>query len=369
MSNILFYGPFNQRSRDNETLMLAFKKQGHNIIFLTQFEGKEIVPFLRSNGINAYSYKTSSSSTFFYFLKHVLYLIRFCRNNKVDIMYSHLEPGNFVSSIAQYFISAKVFICRHHINEGKLYNFDNDLHYKMTYSLAKNIIVVSEHARRYMIHEEKINAQKITHINLSYDFSLYPKPTDLAAKNLRKEFTCSVLLVSLCRLTKYKRPDVAINTLNSLLKRGLNAKLVILGQGEMENELKKQIIKLKLQGKVIMPGYVNNVLEYLHSADYLLHPSLLDSSCVAVKEAGLLKKPVIVCKGVGDFDETINHNVNGFIVSADSFMDEAAEIIFNTRNDKEFLNSIGQTLHDDILRLFSIESILPQYELLNSVRH
>ena len=40
--NILFYSSFNARARDAETLMLAFKKQGHRVVSLTQAEGKPI---------------------------------------------------------------------------------------------------------------------------------------------------------------------------------------------------------------------------------------------------------------------------------------------------------------------------------------
>ena len=56
MANILFYVPFNQRSRDTESVMLAFRKQGHTVICLSQLEGYLINDFLNAHGITAVSH-------------------------------------------------------------------------------------------------------------------------------------------------------------------------------------------------------------------------------------------------------------------------------------------------------------------------
>ncbi|NJM26390.1 MAG: hypothetical protein HC859_13810 [Bacteroidia bacterium] len=45
MKRILFYSPFNQRSRDTESLMIAFKQMGHRVLSLSQQEGHIINDF------------------------------------------------------------------------------------------------------------------------------------------------------------------------------------------------------------------------------------------------------------------------------------------------------------------------------------
>lgn len=367
MSRILFYSPFNQRSRDTESLMLAFRKQGHQVTSLTQQEGFLINDFLTGSGIEALSYVVPGPrSGWKYYLHHLVYFIRFCRSRNIDVVYSHLEPGNFVASIGQYFIKASVYLCRHHIDEGNLYSFDRDLYYRITYRLARKIIVVSEHARQYMIKKEKIRSEKILHINLAYDFALYPTPDVDAVNAIRAQFRSEVLLVSACRLTQFKRPEVLILTLRMLRDNGVDAKLILLGKGEMQQGLERLVEKFGLKEFVFMPGHVNNVLEYMAAGDFFLHPSLLDSSCVAVKEAGLVAKPVIVCNGIGDFEDYIRHGKNGFTVSPDAFASEATEIIKARYADSARLHEVGALLKSDVKRLFSIDNILPQYETLNS---
>ena len=114
-----------------------------------------------------------------------------------------------------------------------------------------------------------------------------------------------------------------------------------------------------------MPGFVSNVLEYIAAGDFFLHPSLLDSSCVAVKEAGLVSKPVIVCKGIGDFEDYIINGKNGFAVNQESFSEEATDIIVKHQKEAEYLKVVGMNLKRDVLGLFSIENILPYYTSLN----
>lgn len=361
MKNILFYGPINNRSRDNETLMLAFEKKGYKVFFITQLEGHEIVNFLNENGVQAFSFQSKTSNRLFSFIKHLLYIIPFCYKHKINIVFSHLEPANFIASIAQFFIKAKVYLVRHHINEAKLYSFDKSLSYQLTYLLAKRIIVVSDHAKRYMVKEEGISSNKIQHINLAYDFSLYAKPDIEKSNEIRKEIDAQVVLISICRFTKYKRPDLSIFTLNELVNKNIDAKLILLGQGEMKEEMEVLIDKLNLQGKVFMKGYVNNVLDYLLASDFLLHPSLLDSSCVVVKEAGLVQKPVITCEGVGDFDEYIIHKENGFKVSSENFIEEASALVSQYYTEESEKNRIGKNLQKSILNLFDINVVLPEY--------
>jgi glycosyltransferase involved in cell wall biosynthesis len=114
-----------------------------------------------------------------------------------------------------------------------------------------------------------------------------------------------------------------------------------------------------------MPGFVSNILDYMTAGDFFLHPSLLDSSCVAVKEAGLVRKPVIVCKNIGDFEDYIVFGKNGFTVSQETFSVEAAAIIIKHRNNTAYLKEVGMNLRNDVVRLFSIENVLPYYAPLN----
>lgn len=367
MARILFYGPFNQRSRDTESLMIAFRQAGHQVLLLTQQEGHLINDIVASRGVASYSKVFSGPrSGAWYFFRHILYFIFFCWKHRIEIVYSHLEPANFVASVSQFFVRARVHLCRHHIDEAALYQFNSDLYYTLTYRLARSIIVVSRQARNYMIEKEGVSPGKISHINLAYDFSLYDKPDKDRAAEIKTAYKCAVLLITVARLTRYKRPEMSVQVVRRLREHSVDAKLILLGIGEMEGELRSMINDYQLSDRVVMPGYVSNVLDYMAAADYLLHPSVLDSSCVTVKEAGLARLPVMVCRGVGDFDDYIEHGVNGFVFDADHFVEGAtSEIEMAMAGKVGYRELMAERLYRSVMDRFSIENVMQQYSALN----
>ena len=364
--NILFYSSFNARARDAETLMLAFKKQGHRVVSLTQAEGKPINDILRNAGIQALSYNIESTNSFSFILRHMLYLIKLCKRENIEVIYCHLEPSSFIGVLSQYFLRAKVYLCRHHIDEAMLYGFNKSLSYRLTYTLAKKVIVVSEKARQFMIESEGISPKKIIHINLAYDFSLFSKPNSENVKAIQLKFNASILLVTVGRLTKFKRPELSIEVLKVLKQNGFDAKLIILGNGELYDDIHQIILDEELRDRVFLTGHVPNVLEYMAAATFLLHPSVLESSCVAVKEAGLVNLPVIVCKNVGDFDDYMVNEENGFVVEKDNFVNQAANIVQTYANDNNKRKKITSKLNEDVIRIFSVDHIIDSYSSLNA---
>lgn len=352
---ILFYSIIPFTSKDQLTLMKEFKRKGFQVYFLNKVRSENFREELNVLNIPYFEYENTFLSSFLFFVK-------FCFDHNFNYIYAHLEPANFIAVLGQFFITGKVLICRHHIDEAKLYNFQQSLSYKLTYRLAKKIVVVSAKAKEYMIEEEKVPPYKIHHINLAYDFSLFNKVERANANELRSKYSCNLLLLTVCRLTKYKRPEIALKTLERIVKSGLNAKLIVLGKGELYNNLIQTVKELNLEEHVFILGYVNNPLDYLLAADYLLHPSLLESSCVVVKEAAIMEKPVVVCSGIGDFDDYIQHNVNGIKVDPNKFVDESAKAILEAQKNNTTHEYLGYQLRKDVIRLFSFQNVVDKYD-------
>jgi N-acetylgalactosamine-N,N'-diacetylbacillosaminyl-diphospho-undecaprenol 4-alpha-N-acetylgalactosaminyltransferase len=236
------------------------------------------------------------------------------------------------------------------------------LSYRLTYRLARHVVVVSEKARKDMIEEERIKPNKIYHINLGYDFSLYELPDSQRVQQLRASIQADVVLLTVNRFTVYKRPELSVQVLRNLLAENINARLVILGDGERKSEILKMIQAENLQHHCILPGYVSNVLEYMAAADLLLHPSIEDSSSITIKEAALVNLPVIVCKDVGDFDEVIEHRVNGFLVDKDNFVTESVHLVNAYLKDREKFKQVAQNLIKTVKEKFSVNVNGPLYE-------
>ncbi|HXA00430.1 MAG TPA: glycosyltransferase [Cytophagaceae bacterium] len=360
--NILFYTPFAFRSRDTESLMINFRKSGHNVFYVSQVYGQEIQELLSDQGIHVFNSIFKQGFTKINFIREIFFLIRFCRKNRINVVFSHLEPAHFIAVLVQYFIKANVFVCRHHVNELHLSGKDKLFSYKLTYKLGRHFIVVSQRAKDFMVTAEGVKPEKIDTIRLAYDFSLYPRPDEVRVQKIRAEFPCDILLITACRLIKDKRPDLSVDVLRNLVNSGISAKLLILGSGDSEEMLQGKILNEGLEKSCFLLGRLDNILDYLKASDLLLHPSIADSSSVIVKEAGLVNKPVIVCAGVGDCDEYIQNMESGIIVSKDRFVDESCDFLKIAVQEKNKLETMGKRLNKVVLNNFSIENNIKNYD-------
>lgn len=365
MSNILFYTPFNQRSRDTESLMLALRDKGHRVISLNQTTGLGFHDYLKLQGIEVYTKKFTNPGSAAYYIKHVAYLIFFCWSKRISIVYSHLESANLVAVLAQYFIRSKVFVIRHHADYFSLTKKDSLFSYRIIYRFAKKIIVVSRQAKDFMVKFEGIDPTKIIHINLGYNFALFQKPQAETRNRIKQEIDASLTLITVGRFISIKRTELSILLLKSLLEHGYNAKLILLGTGELEQDLRNLAEGLSVKSRVLFQGHVDNVLDYIAAADFLIHPSISESSCVVVKEAAVVNVPVIVCKGVGDFDDYIQPHSNGFLVAKDNFIEEGIKIIEDYSANPNKLEKVRNKLWEDISVIFSVEKTVETYHTLS----
>lgn len=359
--NILFFGPFTYRARDNESLILKFKEQGHHVFFLTMEQGGYIIDFLSENNIPCYRMDIKGNGKLA-LLKKVLYFIRFIKKHRIDTVFSHLEPANFIAVLAQPFVKSRIVIVRHHSDLFYINNLHKLFSYRYSYRNAKEIIAVSEHAKKVMVDKEKIDGDKITVINLAYNFDLFEKASINEVELIRKQYDYDLLLLSVGRLVKNKRLDISIDVLKKLIENGHSVGLLILGNGELETELQSKIELNNLAHSCHLLGFKTNVMDYLAACDILVHPSESESSSVIVKEAGIQKKVIIGCYGVGDCDDYIVNGENGFLIDKDNFVNEAVDIIEEKLVGKTERKRIGENLYTSVEQLFSIENNIGFYQ-------
>src|SRR5258706_1408390 len=126
---VLLYYPPNKRSVAIETLCIAIKEAGHELIVLTLTERGSFHEALEKKGIKTFTHvpKHKRGWKYFLFLKRARYLVRFCRQNNIDTVWSHLQEGNIISVMAQPFLKAKLVTFRHHAESAFYAEFGKQL--------------------------------------------------------------------------------------------------------------------------------------------------------------------------------------------------------------------------------------------------
>jgi glycosyltransferase involved in cell wall biosynthesis len=136
-------------------------------------------------------------------------------------------------------------------------------------------------------------------------------------KLTREEMNLSdadIVLVNVNRLVKNKGVNYLIDALG-ILNSELNAKLILIGSGPEEGNLKRKIGELKLKDKVIHFKDISDETKFqlIALADISVTPTLFEGLPIVILEAMACGKPV-VASNVTEVPQVVKHGVNGFLV-------------------------------------------------------
>lgn len=93
--------------------------------------------------------------------------------------------------------------------------------------------------------------------------------------------------------------------------------LVLLGEGELEKELKEQAVRLCISDYVIFAGFQDNVQDWLGASDLMVSATLSEGLSNALIEATATGLP-IVATNVGGNPEVVEHGFNGLLVDKEN---------------------------------------------------
>lgn len=125
----------------------------------------------------------------------------------------------------------------------------------------------------------------------------------------------TLVLCSAGRYTHQKAFDLAALACQKLLDRGVKVRWYIMGYGPDESMLRQLIIEHRLDDNFILLGKRTNPYPYMKACDLYVQPSRYEGKAVAVREAQMLGKAVLI----SDFSTAssqLEHNVDGYIAPA-----------------------------------------------------
>jgi glycosyltransferase involved in cell wall biosynthesis len=147
-------------------------------------------------------------------------------------------------------------------------------------------------------------------------------------------------LISVGRLYGLKNQQFQLKVVKSLLDRGTNCRLTILGDGaDMEN-LKKTARQLNIDTKVVFMGNISNVEDELCKSHIYIHTALKEGFSLSTVEAMAAGLPV-VCLDAGGNRDLIEQGRNGYMLSADATPESFADKIRHLYHEAEHYRAVS----------------------------
>ncbi len=139
-------------------------------------------------------------------------------------------------------------------------------------------------------------------------------PTTLQSKKLRDELGINektIVIGQVAALVPHKRPDMLIKCFAEVHRRIPDTHLLIIGQGEMHQQLTSLSSTLKLDNSITITGYVKDTLPYLQQVINInVLASTEEGLGISVIEAAGCELPSIVTDCTG-LSEAVEHGVTG----------------------------------------------------------
>lgn len=166
-------------------------------------------------------------------------------------------------------------------------------------------------------------------------------------------------ILSVGRLTAQKAYEVSIEAMRLLKAQGVRARWYVLGEGDERARLERLIGRYGLSEEFILLGTVSNPYPYMRQADIYVHASRFEGRSMAVREAGVLGKPILLSDCSGN-REQVEDGIDGLMCA---FTPQAVcDGILRLIRDDALRTRLGQAAAERNRR--EQEELSPFYELL-----
>jgi glycosyltransferase involved in cell wall biosynthesis len=152
-----------------------------------------------------------------------------------------------------------------------------------------------------------------------------------------------------------------VEAIARLRNRGIPARALIIGEGEMRAAIEARARSLEVAGDVVIAGLQHDVRPYIAACDAMVLCSFTEAFSLAALEAMALGRPV-VHSDVGGAAEMIVPGRNGFLFpvgDTTAFVDKLAILA-----DRAISRRMGQEARARVASLFSEKTMVDRYEQL-----
>jgi glycosyltransferase involved in cell wall biosynthesis len=287
-------------------------------------------------------------------------LTRFLRATKPDVLHCHMYHANILGRVTRMFVRIPVVVSNaHNIYEGGLFR---ELMYRLTNRLSDVTTNVCKAAVDRYVKRHIVPKGKIRLVYNGIDTARFTQGTVSSAR-AREELGLGGEFVWLAIGALSERKDYGnlLNAFPKVLESDPTAKLLIVGGGELGEQLESLSSNLGLLNEVIFVGEDTDVLKYLRVADGYVMSSGWEGFPMVLLEASAMALPA-VCTDVGGNSEIIQHDRSGFLVeprNSNLLSLEMRKIMEMTSSERGTMGEVGRRY---VEKNFEISTIVSSWE-------
>jgi glycosyltransferase involved in cell wall biosynthesis len=150
-----------------------------------------------------------------------------------------------------------------------------------------------------------------------------------------------------------------IDALKILIEKGIDARLVIIGEGGLRKTLERKILEYGLTNRILLPGYREEARNYLPHFNLFAMSSLTEGLPITILEAMQARVP-IVSTAAGGLPEVLSEGETGLLVEFCNSI-ALADAIERIVNDKDLSRALTEAAYYRVTTNFNSEAMARKY--------
>jgi len=293
---------------------------------------------------------------------------KYMQENKVDIVHAHGTRANSNVLWAARSLGIPVIYTVH----GWSFHQDQNMLVKKLrvlgekYLTSRSDINISVSASNQQSGKYQIPAFRSIVVNNGIDIHKFDP--EKKYKDIRKELGIpenEVLVLFIARFTLQKQPLQLIEAFKRVQQKNPAMHLLMVGEGEQKSLAEDIIRSEKLQNKITLQPFRQDVPDILAAADIFVLPSLWEGLPIGLLEAMAMGKAVIASK-VDGTAEIIAHDQNGLMIDTSNLVEELASSLFRLSKDSELRLKFSINAVETIKNRFNASKMTREIENIYS---
>ncbi|MGE0173560.1 MAG: glycosyltransferase family 4 protein [Oligoflexales bacterium] len=292
----------------------------------------------------------------FFSLRNLMALVRFCREEKINILHAHTSKAHSLALCARFFLRGSKLVVHRRVD----FVPDKWLLTSLKYLSPKvDAYVAISNAVKDILISIGVSTSKIAVVNSATDARLFDvrlkkqKREDLVSKfNLAQD---TKILLSVAYFTGQKDHKTLLRALALLVKRRSNFYCLFAGGGPLLSECQTLAEELGLTDRVQFLGIRTDVVDLLLGADIFVMSSQWEALGTSILDA-MLAQTCVVATSAGGIPEVITDGLTGKLCP---IKDPAAlsEAILDVLSDERKRQTLASQAHKKVTATFSVEKM------------
>lgn len=214
-------------------------------------------------------------------------------------------------------------------------------------SVIDKTLVCNKNSERILVDFFNRKPEEVETVYIGVDSEQYKPLQDENVKNeiLKKykiEKNNRYIISYICRISQQKRPHLLMQVIKKLKEQRDDFLVIIAGDGNMLNDIKREAKNLKLNENIVFTGNVKETKEIYEISDMTINCSIKEGLALTAYESLSMGIPV-VSSDVGGQKELINENV-GVIVPCLQDEEDIFDFDYSKEEVQNYVDAINKVL-------------------------